>query len=87
MKISNIALKSKAIQNDSRIKANQSIIGKSNTQNAQSRLTLDNSTNIPLSNQASNKPISTKISLDRFFSNNTSSNFSKNNLFANESLN
>ena len=87
MRTSNIALKSKAIQNDSRIKANQSIIGKSNMQNAQSRLTLDNSTNIPLSNQASNKPISTKISLDRFFSNNTSSNFSKNNLFANESLN
>ena len=85
--MSNIALKSKAIQNDSRIKSNQSIIGKSNTKNAQSRLTLDNSTNIPLSNQASNKPISTKISLDRFFSNNTSSNFSKNNLFANESLN
>ena len=87
MRTSNIALKSKAIQNDSRIKSNQSIIGKSNMQNAQSRLTLDNSTNVPLSNQASNKPVSTKISLDRFFSNNTSSNFSKNNLFANESLN
>jgi hypothetical protein len=87
LRTSNIALKSKAIQNDPRIKSNQSIIGKSNTQNAQSRLTLDNSTNVPLSNQASNKPVSTKISLDRFFSNNTSSNFSKNNLFANESLN
>ena len=87
MKLSNFALKSKAIQNDSRIKSNQSIIGKSNMQNVQSRLTLDNSTNVPLSNQASNKPVSTKISLDRFFSNNTSSNFSKNNLFANESLN